>query len=606
MKNKSICFYVVNISCILVLVFSTFFGNYNIKTNTVKEEIKITGDSDKEIEKLNNDNTLHLTNEYATHYFYNLTENFGVNEMGSCGYIALGMLLSYYDTYWDDNFIEETFDQNASLSTNSFTTNVSSPGIKVEQSLLTGITGNGFYKDGEDYLNRIVKQNSSNFFHLKLIEIGDSLGYYDKSLGRESAGLEELELLNLTGEYLYNTKGYSESQVKIESRILSSDPGTSSDYEVRLFVEEKIKQGIPVLITMSQVESQEVIKRHAMVAYDYDFDEATKTNKVYVHTGLKNSYNNAVTHIDLASTNYNVFTSAIALQPLTLHVINGLDCEVTNNYVYQNGSTTKTYCPCSNQTFYQEKLVFNNLSFFNKTVNLLISGTRLDQNSMTIDCRTPFPVFLVEPNIQYNEGEPYFVFIGWCADEELTNQIDFIPAGWRGEINLYAKWRVDYKWISYNRTLNVTKAEINDNPYDQFTICSAEDLSKITQMGITKLTIEFYISIKEIRNGTQYLYFYGGTSGTEFLGSTTFEATNEYDAYKVRFTVDISKLGGNPVVYMKYKTSKSGFLNLVKDEWQSNQYFAEISFVVNESDITGYDALDFVWHYENSLARQMN
>ena len=56
MKNKSFCFYVVNISCILVLFFSMFFGYYNIKTTPkFKEYFKLKGDVRSLVKTLNID-----------------------------------------------------------------------------------------------------------------------------------------------------------------------------------------------------------------------------------------------------------------------------------------------------------------------------------------------------------------------------------------------------------------------------------------------------------------------------------------------------------------------------------------------------------------------
>ena len=43
-------------------------------------------------------------------YYDNLTYNYGVNYKNSCGYIALGMILSYYDTYLYDGIIPEQYD----------------------------------------------------------------------------------------------------------------------------------------------------------------------------------------------------------------------------------------------------------------------------------------------------------------------------------------------------------------------------------------------------------------------------------------------------------------------------------------------------------------
>ena len=43
-------------------------------------------------------------------YFDNLTINHGDNTIGSCGYVAIDMLLCYYDTYLNDNIVPEQYD----------------------------------------------------------------------------------------------------------------------------------------------------------------------------------------------------------------------------------------------------------------------------------------------------------------------------------------------------------------------------------------------------------------------------------------------------------------------------------------------------------------
>ena len=52
----------------------------------------------------------HQTDKFATYYFSNLKDNYGYNTMGSCGYVATAMMLSYYDTYLNDDIISPVFD----------------------------------------------------------------------------------------------------------------------------------------------------------------------------------------------------------------------------------------------------------------------------------------------------------------------------------------------------------------------------------------------------------------------------------------------------------------------------------------------------------------
>ena len=78
---------------------------------------------------------LYLTNYFSTYYFDNLEGNYGLNYKGSCGYIAIAMLLSYYDTYWNDYFIDDYSDQICVMPSNRFEyQDLLSPGIKREPS----------------------------------------------------------------------------------------------------------------------------------------------------------------------------------------------------------------------------------------------------------------------------------------------------------------------------------------------------------------------------------------------------------------------------------------------------------------------------------------
>lgn len=53
---------------------------------------------------------------YSTEYFSNLRDNFGYNDSGACGHIAIEMVLTYYDTYWDDGIVPDNFEYCDSFS----------------------------------------------------------------------------------------------------------------------------------------------------------------------------------------------------------------------------------------------------------------------------------------------------------------------------------------------------------------------------------------------------------------------------------------------------------------------------------------------------------
>ena len=56
-----------------------------------------------------NESTPEIYETFAEAYFKNLKYNYGENVYGTCGYVAVGMLLSYYDTFHDNNIIPGDF-----------------------------------------------------------------------------------------------------------------------------------------------------------------------------------------------------------------------------------------------------------------------------------------------------------------------------------------------------------------------------------------------------------------------------------------------------------------------------------------------------------------
>ena len=75
------------------------------------------------------------------------------------------MLLSYYDTYWNDNFVSASFDQPVSVSSTP-NHSVESPGTISDNELLSAISRSSPYT----YLDIIY--NNLDCFHLSLINNG--------------------------------------------------------------------------------------------------------------------------------------------------------------------------------------------------------------------------------------------------------------------------------------------------------------------------------------------------------------------------------------------------------------------------------------------------
>lgn len=174
-----------------------------------------------------------ISNSFMSTYFYNLTNYHFNNDDNSCCYVALQMILSYYNHFWNDSLVNEEFETSA---TNNYSATVSSPG-----------TNDGLFNT--------------------LVAIGSSFGY-TKTLHSSN------EIKDILQEYLVQQPNISLSSWKIYTAF-SQNPlqqitlsnGTSSTIGESYInaIKSYISNGIPVLTLL-----HENGVGHAAVAYAYD------------------------------------------------------------------------------------------------------------------------------------------------------------------------------------------------------------------------------------------------------------------------------------------------------------------------------------------------
>lgn len=224
---------------------------------------------------------------YSYVYFYNLTSNFGNNAYGSCGYVAAGMLLSFYDAYWDDSVIETkyeiktTFDGGLQDGADFHLVpmDADSPGISFEpSSLVSNLT--------IDKYMEVARNNEDKYFQFSLFEIYD----YSFELGLSGKGISDL--LN---KYLYESRGFSTNNVAIEHW---ASPKTEDMIDV-------LDDGTPMVLTLSNENGDS----HAVVAYDCD----RAKGDIYVHPGWWRDGMHTPTHVSLKELGYTQITSAVSL-----------------------------------------------------------------------------------------------------------------------------------------------------------------------------------------------------------------------------------------------------------------------------------------------------
>ncbi len=267
-------------------------------------------------------------NDFKAAYFDNLTYNFGMNYKGSCGYVALGQLLSYYDTYLNDDIIPEQYDVVSSGYDNNIITRRNSPGIMKDVIVDSSATWNaayGFTMSTADYYTYIetIKNQS---FHAKLISIGAGLGYYNFDNEEYPCSTTFNQRLVVLITYL------NSRNLKYSMNYYDSNDNASLSNNVRQFAINEVKKGKPVLLSL-----EGSVYGHVVVAYDYD----STNDLLYCHMGwsAKN------THVTPESEGYTIYKAALSITFEDEH-------SHSDNYqvVTTSGGATATQSYCYDST----------------------------------------------------------------------------------------------------------------------------------------------------------------------------------------------------------------------------------------------------------------
>lgn len=310
-------------------------------------------DQDNYIALTNNSDSTSFSN-FANEYFQNLSE-YGINENGSCGYIAIGMWLMYYDTYWNDSIVDDTFVNSGVYVQDTVNYSLRSPGINDPR-----LSSNSPYlSDFNSYLNYMINDQSSTNLHAYLVKLGYELGYVngsDLALSRECT-------YSILTNYLANHSLFDNFSFifhNITNNPAQIYPGTNYTYSenARKNVITYVKLGIPV-ITFIRSDNN---SGHVVIAYDYDDD----SDILYCHFAPKLGYNY---HQNVFSYGYKYITGYIAGTPKNFdHVhsnnYNNLtnaqqtvcSCQLSSHehrYNYDSPTETKhrRYCYCGDSSY---------------------------------------------------------------------------------------------------------------------------------------------------------------------------------------------------------------------------------------------------------------
>lgn len=242
--------------------------------------------------KSGEDDPVYITNRY---YFDNLRYNIGSNTTtlfsGSCSYVALGMLLAYYDSIENDNVIAEMYDVTSTKAFSSYSA-----------------------IDVADYT---ASPGINDVFHAFLIQYGRNLGL----TGTDSNSIAVSDMDELFEEYF-------------EDRNLSITTHTTGLFtNKKNFCKSAINSDNPVLIAISgtdtSIDPDDI--DHAVVGDGYD------SSGIYAHFGWKYNYH--------TNTNINNYTINKAF-----YITFDSTHSHSDNYLWTYSGCNGTICPCGNKT----------------------------------------------------------------------------------------------------------------------------------------------------------------------------------------------------------------------------------------------------------------
>lgn len=253
-------------------------------------------------------------------YYEGLTTNYANNLQGSCGIVALTMLLSYFDTYLNDNIIPEQYDAISYGDYKNMISRNDSPGT---------IDDNINESTAEDYYNRVL-ENKEHSLHSKLIYISkENFNYYNSHVGHSWCALTIPETIDVLQHFLI-----TECQLRpMQYGIVYKGENYTSD-EIKQYIIYEIKKGYPVVVGVKNSSYS-----HVCIAYAYD----ESADEILFHKG----WNGYSTRMTLSAMGYDTFFSAFTFFPHLDHVH-------SDNYAVARDRTAATkvydyYCSCSDE-----------------------------------------------------------------------------------------------------------------------------------------------------------------------------------------------------------------------------------------------------------------
>lgn len=287
----------------------------------------------------------------------------------TCPYVAMSLILTYYDSYWNDSFVDDEYEWNRALyssrSDNLIRTFAAIDEAQAWDNYIESLNlGTNVATD--TYYRNYALQNSSvnNYLEPYLVALGCSLYLHQNP--NDTLGLAYYEAASVLRYYLIGIQGFSESAVSVNFR-------NESDYDVISKMKEIIKKGYPVYYSGKRIDSDGEKSGHAMVAYGIDV-----YGNIMLHTGWAGNEHRILLVVPGTEEHYRSNSSEEGDEPvLTNYTLNKsiiwleLDEDIiqhTHSYNYLDSDTGESLCSCQIYKFHPEHE--NNHRYFVKTDSL--------------------------------------------------------------------------------------------------------------------------------------------------------------------------------------------------------------------------------------------
>lgn len=412
---------------------------------------------------------------YLSAYYSHLHRNMPLNILGICGYTGISMLLSFYDSYWNDDFIAEQYDSDYSKikSTDlysSLTSKYESPGVwnNIDYSypsvtdlkneiIASGITDpeSTAFKEALDrkVMGEVYEQIDDGTFLGKLFEIGIENGsikphfieseYHVANEGYvEGIGVNYDIMNSVLSDYINDNENLR-GKVSIVTSKLNND-SSSEKNRIRSEIVEIVKTGRPVLMGGNGYsdsnhngvqDKDEQSFGHVVVAYEYD-----EVNDIlYGNMGWRSSahsHRNLDDYFNIQMSDY-----------WTLNISSSLPKNRTNNYIFRDKNAY--YAPGINELYnlitpkdydFLESYGDANISI-DKTITLPDTGETFDSNRLRCGYIEQECI-----NLSTKRYSPGLAYLEYTFDKDIY-QIEVDLSWWSPSEKVYSfdsDYRIEY------------------------------------------------------------------------------------------------------------------------------------------------------------------